>query len=503
MFRERHIHLKRRIHLPHSLRSLRFRLFMMFLLMVLVTVGVVSWFTDHGTINAVKGYAMNKREATRNEAIGTLMSYNIAASNHPNQQAEQVMVVQIASTYNIRVVVVDPAGYVIASSDPSLRGRSIIPAKMGQETPTSKVPVATAPPLSCKVLAPNTIILSTNATLFCPSPLMAESRAAPTVSPEQSFLNSVNASMLFGILIAGLIALILAFAFSYTIIKPIQRMTAVARRMEEGDLSQRLNGKTHTEIGELAHALNTMADSLQRSEHLRRNMINDIAHELRTPLTNIRGYLEGLQDRVIDPEQEVIASLYEESTLLTRLVADLQELSLAEAGQLCLVRRPVALNKSILRAVHMLQLQAEQKQISLQADLPPDLLWVEADPERVAQLLRNLICNAITHTPEGGEITISAVKHEDEITVSVRDTGCGIEAQHLPYVFERFYRADSSRTRTTGGTGLGLAIVKQMVLAHGGRVSVESQPGCGSCFAFTLPAMALSLLLDYDLAEKC
>ncbi|HEY7418925.1 MAG TPA: HAMP domain-containing protein, partial [Ktedonobacteraceae bacterium] len=308
MFREQHIHLKRRIHLPRSLRSLRFRLFMMFLLMVLVTVGVVSWFTDHGTINAVRGYTMNKRVAARNDAITTLMDYNIAAGGHPNQQAEQIMVEQIASTYNIRVVVVDPTGYVIASSDPKLLGRSITPAQMGKETFTSKMTVATAPPLTCKSLVPNTIILSTNATLFCPSPLLAMPVTAPTVSPEQNFLISVNFSILLGTFIAGLIALALAFAFSYTIIKPIKRMTAIARRMEEGDLSQRLTGKTHTEIGELAHALNTMADGLQRSEHLRCNMINDIAHELRTPLTNIRGYLEALQDQVIDPEQEVIAS---------------------------------------------------------------------------------------------------------------------------------------------------------------------------------------------------
>jgi signal transduction histidine kinase len=138
----------------------------------------------------------------------------------------------------------------------------------------------------------------------------------------------------------------------------------------------------------------------------------------------------------------------------------------------------------------------------LKVDLPPDLPLVGADPERVAQILRNLLGNALTHTPEGGEIWVSAVKDGEEVLIRVRDSGCGIEARHLPYIFERFYRADPSRTRTTGGSGLGLAIVKQMVHAHGGHVSVESQPGYGSCFTFALPALADSLVPDYELAGK-
>ncbi|GHO72522.1 two-component sensor histidine kinase [Ktedonobacter sp. SOSP1-85] len=492
MFRERHLRL------PHFTRSLRFRLWLMFLLIVLVTISIVAFFSGHSTAGLFKVYVSAKQRAGLNDAITGLNNFNIKSNDNPDPQIEEGMVDQIGRAYNIRLIVVNPVGLVIASNEPDLIGGFVLRERAkvvaGQESTSSST-------LFCAELSSDTIVLSTNTIPFCPN-LPGSFLGVPKAlaSPEQSFLNSVTSSIMFSVFLAGLIALILSLAFSYTIIKPIKRMTTVARRMEEGDLGQRLKVRTHTEIGELAHALNTMADGLQRSENLRRNLINDIAHELRTPLTNIRGYLEALQDEVVEPTPETIASLYEESALLTRLVTDLQELSLAEAGQLCLIRRPLALNECLLKAVHVLQLRAAEKEITLDIDLPPGLPWVEADPERVAQILRNLIGNAIMHTPEGGKITVSAAEHGNEVLVRVRDTGCGIEAQHLPYVFERFYRADSSRTRSTGGTGLGLAIVKQMVQAHGGQVSVESQSGRGSCFAFTLPALVEGMLLDYDIA---
>lgn len=496
MFRERHFHL------PRGFHSLRFRLLMMFLLIVLITVGIVSLFAEHSTAGSFRTYVNVKEQSSLKLALNQLITYNQQSNGNPNLQVEQVMIEQTALTYHVRVVVVTPAGpvgSVIADSDGSKLVGSPFSPKRGPEKNLGMGTTGT-PVLACENFPPATIIISTRAAIYCAGGIVSLSKGG--VTPEQTFLNAVEGSFLTGVLLAGLIALLLALAFSYTIIRPIKRMTGVARRMEEGDLSQRLQIKTPNEIGELAHALNTMADGLQRSELLRRNMINDIAHELRTPLTNIRGYLEALEDRVVDPTPEVIASLYEESSLLTRLVADLQELSLAEAGQLCLLRRPVAINECIFKAVQMLQLQATRKGVLLKVDLPPDLPLVGADPERVAQILRNLLGNALTHTPEGGEICVSAVKNGEEVLIRVRDSGCGIEVQHLPYIFERFYRADPSRTRTTGGSGLGLAIVKQMVHAHGGHVSVESQPGYGSCFAFALPALADSLALDYKLAGK-
>jgi signal transduction histidine kinase len=267
----------------------------------------------------------------------------------------------------------------------------------------------------------------------------------------------------------------------------VEILTAAVRRMEAGDLSQRVEITSRDEIGDLARAFNLMADGLARLEELRRQLVTDVAHELRTPLSNIRGYLEALQDGVVEPDRRIVDSLHEETMLLNRLVDDLQELSLAEAGQLRLDRHPVALADVVDRAVEAVRPRAAAKGVELQVDLPEDLPLVDVDPRRIGQVLRNLLDNGLTHTGPGGEIGIAARASGQWVEVSVRDTGTGIAAEDLPYVFDRFYRADRSRSRATGGAGLGLAIVKQLVEAHGGRVEVESEVGRGTEFTFTVP----------------
>jgi signal transduction histidine kinase len=304
----------------------------------------------------------------------------------------------------------------------------------------------------------------------------------------KDFLASVNRALLLAAVVAGLTAVLLTLALSHRIVGPVEALTAAARKMEKGDLSQRVKVQSRDEVGELARAFNAMADGLARLEQLRRNMVTDVAHELRTPLSNIRGYLEALQDGLTRLSPALIDSLYEEAMLLNRLVDDLQELALAEAGQLKLVRRPVALAEIVEQVVSLFRSRAIAKGFTVRVDLPADLPAVDADPDRVGQILRNLLINALTYTPPGGEITVLARAVDSEIEVRVRDTGIGIASEHLPYVFERFYRADKSRTRTTGGAGLGLAIVKQLVEAHGGRVWVESKMEEGTTFTFTLPA---------------
>ena len=467
------------------LSSLRIRLLLMFMFVVMVTLTTIALAQQATTASAFQNYTTNAKNIERiNKAsevhflplgevgqviAAMLQAYQIGDIKQVHIQAQEITRKSLA-----RIILIDHVGRVVVDSSGQLPENTLL--GNDQAFTTNLISTSTMPVL----------VVSTDAarTFVAPN--------APPVSDTsaQNFLSVVDHSLWLVIVAAWLLALLLTLAFSNNILKPVDELTRIARRMEQGDLSQRVKIRSKDEIGKLAHAFNTMADSLERSEELRRNMVSDVAHELRTPLTNIRGYLEGLKDHVVDPTQDIIVSLYEESLILSRLVVDLQELSLAEAGQLYLVRKPLALEEIIVKAVSSLQFQANSKQIWLQVDIPPYLPRVLADAERAGQILRNLLSNAITHTPPGGEITVSARASHDEVLVSVQDSGEGIEEEHLPNIFERFYRTDASRSRATGGSGLGLAIVRQMVEAHNGRVEVKSSLGRGSCFTFTLPIAA-------------
>jgi signal transduction histidine kinase len=475
-----------------QLRSLRVRLLLMFMLVVMVALITAGGFASQITSDAFRTYIKNGKSTLGSLSIDKTfnldiqaISYRVLTAYQSNPKSIQQYVDQAAELTRTRIILVDANSRVLADSAGSVPGQSIT----SSNKPLDATNKAGTPLYFPAVENGPILVIATNMSKpVQPLPISSSS--------EQSFFGSVNSSFWLALLLAGAVALLLTLLCSYQIIKPIRALTVVANSMEKGDLSQRVRTRAKDEIGKLAHAFNTMADSLERSEQLRRNMVSDVAHELRTPLSNIRGYLEALQDRVIQPTQEIIASLYEESLLLSRLVADLQELSLAEAGQLYLARRPMVIEESIVKAVYALQMQAEGKHIAIHVDIAPDLPKIEADAERVGQILRNLLSNAITHTPAGGEIWVNAHVHGEEVCVSVKDSGEGIAAEHLPYIFERFYRADASRSRATGGTGLGLAIVKQMVQAHGGRVELESQPGQGACFTFCLPLVGTHPALE-------
>ncbi|MEA3254097.1 MAG: ATP-binding protein, partial [Chloroflexota bacterium] len=245
--------------------------------------------------------------------------------------------------------------------------------------------------------------------------------------------------------------------------------------------------KDRSEVGELAQTFNSMAGELEKAEQLRRNMVADIAHELRTPLSNIRGYLEAVRDGVVKPDVDTIQSIDEEAVLLSRLVDDLQELSLAEAGELKLVRQSENIAELIKQTVAAVQAQAVARGVSVSIDLPDELPAVNIDSRRISQVLRNLLENAVAHTDKGDTITVIARQQGGWIEIAVIDTGEGIPADDLPNIFERFYRVDKSRTRATGGTGLGLTIARRLVEAHGGKIEVQSEPGKGSRFSFTVP----------------
>jgi len=435
--------------------SLRFRVLVSLILVVMVAVGTVAFLASRATTGEFRRY-VERGWMMRHRRLEMFLAGYYSRSR--SWFGVQPLVEQIGQITGERIVLADGEGQIVADSEKGLVGQ---PVPQDWAEPTALIVHRGAPVGAIYV---------------------------QSADPQrEAFLASVNRALLLAAVIAGLVAVLLTLGFSRRILGPVEALTAAARRMEKGDLSQRVEVRSKDEIGELARAFNAMADGLARLEELRRNMVTDVAHELRTPLSNIRGYLEALRDGVVEPKREVLDSLYEEAMLLNRLVDDLQELALAEAGQLRLERRPVALADVVDRAVEAARPRAEAKGIALRIDLPEDLPLVDVDPQRIGQVLGNLLSNALTHTPPGGEVVVAARAGKAEVEVSVSDTGDGIPPEHLPYIFERFYRVNKSRSRATGGTGLGLAIAKQLVEAHGGRMEVESEVGKGSRFTFTLP----------------
>ncbi len=320
---------------------------------------------------------------------------------------------------------------------------------------------------------------------------------AYTIEAERGFLTAyekdrddtiaaINRQVTIAAVAVAVAALGAAVWLSRRFVRPVEELTAAARRLESGDLSQRVQVASKDEIGTLANAFNAMAASIERNNDLRRQMTSDVAHELRTPLNNIAGYLDAIADGVVEPEAEVIASLQEEAGLLVRLVGDLEQLSLADAGKQVLVLERASLADVAGRAVALVAPRAQSRGVSLVTDFkaaPP----VDGDRARLGQVIRNLVENAVTYTPAGGTVTVTIEPAAGVVRLTVRDTGPGIPEQHLPFIFERFYRADASRTRATGGAGLGLAIVKQLVSAHGGTVGAANAPGGGALFTVELP----------------
>jgi signal transduction histidine kinase len=298
---------------------------------------------------------------------------------------------------------------------------------------------------------------------------------------------AIGRFFLWGGLVAVAIAVVLAFFLSRLTLTPVKALTSAAKQLGRGDFSQRVQIKNKGEMGELARTFNSMAGDLERAEKLRQNMVADVAHELRTPLSNIQGYLEALRDGVVKPDKETIRSLYEEASLLSRLVDDLQELSLAEAGELKVVCQAEDIGELIRQAVTAVEAQKRAKEVSLAVELPDRLPLVNIDSRRIGEVLRNLLENAVAHTGKGDTITVTARQLDRLVEISVADTGEGIPAKELPNIFERFYRVDKSRARATGGSGLGLTIARRLVEAHGGSIEVQSEPGKGSRFAFTVP----------------
>lgn len=309
------------------------------------------------------------------------------------------------------------------------------------------------------------------------------------VSPSethQMFVDSVHRYLIKFSVAAFVLGAILSFWLTRRVLQPLSSMAGVTRKIADGDYTARVHTLPNDEIGELGNSFNQMADSLARIEELRKTMAVDFAHELRTPLTNVRGYLEGLADRVIQPTKSVFDMLQEEIMRLVALVEDFQQLTKAEAADAYLRKEPIMLGEVVGRILDLYQYQLLSRNIKVETCIAAEAEQVYADRDKLLQVLRNLVQNASQYTLQGGTIRIDAAQSPEGVRVTVSNTGDGIEKEHLPSIFERFYRADRSRSRYTGGSGLGLAIVKGLIEVHGGRVGASSAKGRTE-FWFTLP----------------
>lgn len=307
---------------------------------------------------------------------------------------------------------------------------------------------------------------------------------------EEIFVARLRRWLVVGGLLAGGLGLLLGLALSRSLTAPLQRMATAARAIAKRDFSRRVEVEGSEELSEVAQAFNEMAVALEASEKQRQNMVADVAHELRSPLTVLQGNLRAILDDVYPLDKAEVSRLYDETRLLSRLVDDLRELALADAGQLGLSLQPVEVAQIARSTADSFAPAAEAQEVELWVEMEDGLPAVQADADRLAQILRNLLINALHHTPAGGLVRIHASRQDGFVEVVVSDTGVGIPPEDQARVFDRFWRADRARTRDerwTRGTGLGLSIAQSLVEAHGGRIWIESELGVGSTLRFTLP----------------
>jgi signal transduction histidine kinase len=309
------------------------------------------------------------------------------------------------------------------------------------------------------------------------------------VSATLGFLQSVWWQLLAAGLVSAAIALLMARWLARGMTQPLRDMAEAAKRMETGDYSTRVHTRSRDEVGQLAEAFNTMSAELEGVEHLRRDLVANVSHELKTPITAIRAHLENLLDGVEQPDPDTLQIMLAQSERLGRLVDQLLDLSRLESGDVPLERERVSLGPLVQQVLSEIDVARADRGVAISSEVPDDLPQAWVDRERVHQVLFNLVDNAVRYTPSGGAVTVSGYRHNGSVEIKVHDTGVGIPAEHLPKLFERFYRVDISRSRgEEGGTGIGLAIARSVVEAHGGHIHADSEPGNGSTFTFELPA---------------
>ncbi len=457
------------------MRSLSTRLVLAFALTSLVGIGLAALFVRQLVTNQFDAFMLQQR---RSELVSRLASYYAVTGSWRGFRPAVLLMGPLDrhdgssgradESRWLALTLVDRNGSIVFSPNPRELGRPVTAAEL-----------ASGATIELDGVVVGTVIL----------PNLSSGR-----NPEQMrYLAGTDRALGAAGLVALAVALALGLLLARLITRPVRELTRATQALAAGELGAQVAVRSHDELGLLARQFNTMSRDLERATTLRRRMTADIAHDLRTPLTVIAGYLEALRDEVLRPTPTRFAMMYDETQVLLRLVEDLHTLSLADSGELILRREPLDTGRLLNRAVQTYRDAAAQVGVSLSAELSSPVATIFADPDQLVRVLGNLVTNALRHTPPGGTITLGAHDEAAAVTLTVADSGEGIAPEHLPNIFERFYRVDSSRHTASGGSGLGLAIVRSIVEAHGGRVAVTSRLGEGTTFQVTMPTAAAQL----------
>ena len=472
------------------MRSVAWRVLLACLAVAGVAVGTVAYIAGQATDEGFRAYVQTGSSVYAQRVSQSLADYY---TTNGTWRGVENLLPALMRPSDDRLVVADDNGTVVADSAGQAVGRPAAQLGLGQPTP-----ITVEQKQLGSVYLPSGgqgrgAMMGGGPGRMMPgsgqySPAAPPASTGPT--PEDVLQASVSRGLLWGSAGAVALAIVLSLVLTRQIVRPLDALASASRRLAAGDLSHRVPVQSRDEVGAVAAAFNAMAESLERNERARRNLLADIAHELRTPLTVIEGTADGILDGVLDPTPEQLGIIKEEAELLANLVGDLRDLSLAEAGQLRLDRASQDLAELVGKVTRGFEPAAQGKGLQLVVEAEPDLPHANVDARRLAQAVGNLVSNAVRHTPAGGRVLVNAERDRvapNRALISVADSGQGISAEDLPHVFERFYRADKSRSRRSGGSGLGLAIAKQLVEAHGGSLVAQSEPGQGSTFTISLP----------------
>jgi len=462
------------------------------LLVVLISVGLTAYFTNLMTGNQFRQYVSQGNTQYAQNVANELGSYY---STQQTWTGVQDVLPYLLRGMNDRLVIADSSGKVVGDTDNQWLGQSA--TSIGLVNGTSVA-------MNGRQIG-SVYFLTSGTSGGMGQGMMGGMMGqgyrggAGNVSnmmlstSEQDFLNQFNVSLLISGSVALIIALGIGLIITRQITRPVIALNYGAAQIRQGNLKHRVKVKSRDEIGALADSFNQMAESLENGEKERRRIISDIAHEMRTPLTVIDGTIDAILDGVFQPDKERLGTIKEQTQFLAHVISDLRDLSLADSGQLKLEPVATDIGELVQRKLTQLEVKAKEKGVGLKLVASQGTPQVYVDPARIEQVVTNLLTNAIRHTPAGGNISVTVRPAETNqlnrpgLMVSVADSGEGIAHEHLSHIFERFYRVGESRSRDDGGAGLGLAIVKQMVLAHGGKVWAESEPGKGSTFFVVLP----------------